>query len=291
MANGEQNPFPQTLTVVKPRSVSELLTRSLRYLNQARGGVVRVSALMDILPYLRDAVELASNRKFLVPAPEFIKLATLDNQKRQFTWGIGAPDIDHPYPDTVHVLFLSRDDLQLYDGQGNRIAAPGATGGSTGGIWYFLEPMEGMELASSTNYESGGIPQRYWMQRTTPYHILYLDSEPYGSERVLYAIATFPLQLPEDDNAAINHQLRLQTGHYTYLWTKVALMASKEYGQADDVVANLAAINAEAMQGLETRNYDRETRGVDNWDIFDYADYEGAGGGPRSVAAGLNLRY
>lgn len=284
------NQLPSNLTPVKPRSVSELLTRALRYLDFAKGSMASSAQLKYILPFFRDTLELATNRKFLVPAPEFVKLATLPTNKRQFTWGIGADDINHAYPDTIHTMFLSSDNLVLYNSQGQRVAPPEATGSGTGAIWHFLEPMEATELAASTNYESGGIPTRFYLQRTTPFHILYLDSEPYGSENTLYAVATFPFLLPEDDDVALNTQLNLQTGHYPYLWAKTALMAAKEFGQADDVMQALAGIVGEAQMGITNRNYEVETVLPDNFDIFNRG-YDNQGGTTRAVHRALTLSY
>ena len=286
------NNLPNNLVIVKRHLVSDLLTRSLRYLNQVRGGRTQTAQLMQMLPYFRDAVELATNRKFLVPAPEFVNLGELTSERRQFTWGLGSPDINHAYPDTIHTLFFSEGDLQLYNSEGQRIGEPGSTGGEAGGIWYHLMPMEASELASSTQYVGGGIPRRYYLQRSTPYHILILDSEPYASSRTLYAVATFPIALPEDDAIALNSHLRLQTGHSTYLWSKTALLAAREYGQSSDVINSLQEINAEAMIGIEDRNYEVETRAADNFDCLGkYNSLDYPGGGPRSVARGLSLRY
>ena len=136
--------FPAGLVAVKPRSISDLLIRALRYLNQATGSVADTASQLDILPYFRDAIELAQNRRFLVPAAEFVHLGELDGNRRQFTWGvdqsgpagqgtIASPDINYPYPDNIHTLFLAAPNLQLYDSQGRRIAEPGATGGGVAG--------------------------------------------------------------------------------------------------------------------------------------------------------------
>ena len=291
------NELPRELPAVKTNTVATLLTQSLRYLDQTEGGMAGAAQMRQILPYLRAAMELASNRRFLVPAPQFVRLAELDNSRRQFSWGIpgkdmAAPDIVHAYPETIHVLFLSTDGLQLYDEQGKRVAAQGATGGDSTGVWYFLQPMEAMDFAVTTNYEQGGIPTRYWLQRSTPYNILHLDTEPYDGSEVLYAVATFPLALPESDDAALNYQLNLQTGHYTYLWAKTAWLAAKQFGGADDVVAFLSAIVSEAQRGVEMMNYDVENIPPETAGVLSRGELEGLyGGGKRTLARALSLRY
>ena len=275
------------------RTVSQLLIRVLRYLNQARGGTARVEQQLFVLPYFRDAVELAGLRNYLVPSPQFVSLGELNSNKRQFVWGIGAEDIDYPQPEVIHTLALAGKNRVLYNAMGERVAESGATGGEAGGIIYFLEPMEGFGAVASTNYAGGGYPTMYWLQRGEPYHTLLLDSEPYSSERWLYAVATFPLLLPEDDNLALNYGLRIQGGLYTYLWSKTAMLAAKEFGKADDLLAALGAINAEAMQGIETKNYEVERMAADNFGVTDTDDewMDGVGGRTDGIARAAALRF